>query len=461
MGYLRTVRAAIFDLDRTLLPTASGPVVSEALREVGLMGAPLPGQNLLFKLFDHFGENRMSMAITKQGPKAAKGWTQSAVREAGAIAAPKLAALVQPWARGILERHRADGDVLVLATTTPHDILESFADQVGFDHLVATRYGSIDGVYDGTVDGHFVWGRGKLDAVRALAGTEGIDVASSAAYSDSYFDAPLLNAVDHAVAVNPDARLAAVAALRGWPIRHLDAPPGVPKILGREPQQLLMPFMKLPQLQLGDVSLHGLEHLPAQGGAIIVSNHRSYFDPVALGYLLAARGRPGRFLAKSELFETPPVRELVQAMGAIPVARGSGSDEPLDQAAAALEAGEVVVVLPEGTIPRGPAFFDPRLDFKPGAARLARMTKAPVIPVGLWGTELVWPRNSKLPRVSLPWQRPDVSVSAGPAVELKYRSDNADTKRLEDAVLALLPQAGREPYEPTADELAATYPSST
>lgn len=452
------MRAAVFDLDRTLLPTASGPIISAALHDVGLMGGPLPGQRFLFKMFDLIGENRASMALAKLGPRAARGWSQAVVREAGAIAAPKLLDHVQPWARGIIERHRRDGDVLVLATTTPYDVLLPFAAALGFDHVVATKYRAVDGVYDGGVDGHFVWGPGKLRAVRDLAAEIGFDLSDSAAYSDSYFDLPLLNEVAHPVAVNPDPRLTVVAALRGWTIRYLDVPPGVPKLLGIEPQKLLMPFLKLPQFQLGDVTLGGLDNIPDEGPAIIASNHRSYFDPLAIGYALAAKGRPGRFLGKSELFDSRPSRDVMAAMGTIPVFRGTGSNEPLEQAAAALRAGELIVILPQGTIPRGEKFFDPALDFKRGVARLAKLTKAPVIPMALWGTEQIWPRNSKVPQLALPWARPKVSIQVGDQVQLDYAGGKSDTTLIRDAVVALLPAEAREQRTPTAEELAATYP---
>ena len=65
------------------------------------------------------------------------------------------------------------------------------------------------------------------------------------------------------------------------------------------------------------------------------------------------------------------------------------------RATAALRAGEAVIVLPQGTIPRGEAFFDPVLTGKTGAARLAAETGAPVVPIGIWGTEKVWPRSSR------------------------------------------------------------------
>ena len=80
---------------------------------------------------------------------------------------------------------------------------------------------------------------------------------------------------------------------------------------------------------------------------------------------------------------------VARAIGGIAVDRGSGSDQPLRDAEAALRAGEVVIVLPQGTIPRGDAFFDPDLQGQTGTARLAASTGAMVVPVGLWGTEEV------------------------------------------------------------------------
>ena len=132
---------------------------------------------------------------------------------------------------------------------------------------------------------------------------------------------------------------------------------------------------------------------------------------MAMAVALAKRGRPVRFLGKKEVFDAPVVGQVARAMGGIRVERGTGSDEPLAEAAAALEAGELVALMPEGTIPRGQAFFDPVLKGRWGAARLAAMTGAPVIPVGLWGTEKVWPRSERLPNL-LALRHPPTSRSA-------------------------------------------------
>ena len=93
---------------------------------------------------------------------------------------------------------------------------------------------------------------------------------------------------------------------------------------------------------------------------------------------MAARiGRPVRFLGKQELFDAPVVGQLARALGGIPVDRGSGSGGPMREATARSRAGEVVIILPQGTIPRGEAFFDPVLQGKTGAARLAAATGRP------------------------------------------------------------------------------------
>ena len=120
-----------------------------------------------------------------------------------------------------------------------------------------------------------------------------------------------------------------------------------------------------------------------------------------------------RFLGKKEVFDAPIVGQVAKAMGGIRVERGTGSDEPLAEAAAALEAGELVAMMPEGTIPRGPAFFDPVLKGRWGAARLAAMTEAPVIPVGLWGTEKVWPRSERLPNLLTLANPPKIAIRVG------------------------------------------------
>jgi putative phosphoserine phosphatase/1-acylglycerol-3-phosphate O-acyltransferase len=454
--------AAFFDLDRTLLRGASGPVLSQALREAGVISErSIPGESLVYRLFDLVGETRPSMILTRQAARFAKGWRRDQVRAAGDKAADELAGAIQPFAHPIIDDHRAAGRRLVLATTTPDDMIRPLAERLGFDDVVATRYGlDTDGRYDGTIAGEFVWGKGKLRAVRAWAADHGVTLDASWAYSDSFYDNPLLGAVGHPVAVNPDPRLLALATVRRWPVVHLDVPAGVPKVplLNIEPQRVVQTVVRPELLPWVRFDFTGIDRIPEAGPAIIVANHRSYFDPLALGAVFARRGRAVRFLGKREVFDAPVVGQIARALGGIRVDRTSGSDEPLVEAAAALASGELVAILPQGTIPRGPAFFEPELSGRWGAARLAALSKVPVVPIGLWGTEAVWPRSERMPRVWNLTSPPTVRVRVGDPVDVKLRSPKADTRRMMDAIVALLPPEARRRHEPTPDELALTYP---
>lgn len=453
--------AAIFDLDRTLIGGASGPVLSSALVEVGLRpDRHVPGEGLIFKVFDLVGETWPSMMLTRQMARLARGWEQDRAIEAGRIAAASLIGLVQPWAALSMAEHRAAGRKLVLATTTPHDLIAATAEELGFDAVIATRYGLDEqGRYDGSIDGEFVWSRGKHAAVRAWAREADVDLSESYAYSDSWYDQHLLGAVGHPTAVNPDPRLALMAPLRRWPIVWFDVPPGIPKLGGiLEPQEALMLLARpelFPYLRL---EVRGWRNIPQEGPAILVGNHRSYFDPLAIGLTIAKRGRPVRFLGKKEVFDAPVVGQLARAMGGIRVERGTGSSEPLQEAARALAAGELVALMPQGTIPRGPAFFDPVLKGRWGAARLAAMSGVPVIPMGLWGTEQVWPRSARVPNVLNVLDPPRVQVSVGRPIEVAGDDAAADTEAIMAGIVNLLPSEAREQRTPTAQELAATYP---
>ena len=454
--------AAFFDLDRTLLAGASGPVLAEALRSAGLGGRSLPGERFVYGVFNTVGESLAGMALARQAALLARGRSQAAVQEAAVAAADVLAKMVQPFAAGLLAEHRDAGRTLVLATTTPYDLVKPLADALGLDDVVATRYAVSDsGTYDGSLVGPFVWSKGKLAAVRAWADEHGVDLAESWFYSDSVYDMPLLAAVGHPVAVNPDPRMVLVALARRWPIVHLDVPPGVPKvpILGVEPQQLALAVIRPELLPFVRFDIDGTEHIPPVGPAILCGNHRSYFDFVAVGLALARTGRPTRFLGKKEIFDAPVVGWLARALGGIRVDRGTGSDEPLREAAVALAAGELVAIMPQGTIPRGAAFFDPVLKGRWGAARLAELSGAPVLPIGLWGTERVWPRASRLPDVAAVVHPPTVRLRVGPPVELPHASLDDDTERIMAAIAALLPDEARQAREPTAEELARTLPA--
>ena len=228
--------------------------------------------------------------------------------------------------------------------------------------VVATTYGvNADGTYDGSIVGPFVWANGKLEAVRAWAERHDIDMAESYAYSDSVYDTPLLSAVGHPVAVNPDPRMLVMALARRWPVVHLDVPPGVPKLplLDLEPQQLALAFTR-PSSFLRAVGHRWRAPHPGRRSGdprgqppLVLRRHRRRHG--------GGPERPDRSLPGQEGgVRRADRRPAGEGHGRHP-SSASASDEPLRHAAEALEAGQMVALMPEGTIPRGKAFFDPEL----------------------------------------------------------------------------------------------------
>ncbi len=399
------------------------------------------------------------MVVTRQGARFSKGWSVAKVAEAVEIATEELLQRVLAYAHVEFAEHREAGRAVVLATTTPRHLVASLAERLGFDHVIATTYGQADGAFDGTTVGEFVWGKGKARAIRVWTEEMGIDLAECHAYSDSYYDVPMLSLVGTPHVINPDPRMIAVAALRRWPARFFDVPAGVPKFAGIEPQKVAMMCARPEFFPNVRFRIYGAGRIPESGAAIVVGNHRSYFDPLAIGVTLGKRGRPVRFLGKKEVFDAPIVGDFARAMGGIRVERGTGSDAPLQEAEQALAAGEMVALMPQGTIPRGRAFFDPELKGRWGAARLAEGSRAPVIPIGIWGTENVWPRSAKFPNLNPLGKSPVVTIRVGKPVELKYDSLEADTERIMHAIVALLPPEARQTYEPSEEEIRRALPA--
>jgi len=454
--------SAIFDLDRTVLRGPSGPAISEALVELGLRDRKYLGEEVLYRAYELFGENPIAILLARAAALGVKGWSVDRMAAAGRRAADLLADQVGAYVPSLLDEHRRAGHLLVLATTTPEALVRPLAGRLGFDEVIGTRYAWRDGAYTGGLDGGFVWGPGKLAAVRHWAGAEEVELKESFAYSDSVYDLPLLSAVGNPSATNPDPALHAVALLRRWPVLHLDSPPGVVTLCGAEAFDVARHFVRPELFPYARFDIDGIDHIPDCGPFVLAGNHRSYFDVAALSLVVARKGRRTRFLAKKELFDAPVVGQIARALGGIAVERGGSTTDSIAAAERALAAGDGLVILPQGTIPRGRAFYDPILHGKTGAARLASRTGAPVIPVALWNTEAVWPRSSKLPNLTGVLSPPTVRVRVGPPVSgLGHGRGDArsDTGAIMAAITALLPDEARVAREPTGEELRRTYPS--
>jgi 1-acyl-sn-glycerol-3-phosphate acyltransferase len=158
-----------------------------------------------------------------------------------------------------------------------------------------------------------------------------------------------------------------------------------------------------------------LDGIPAKGGVIIVLNHVSHFDTVLMARMVWQSGRIPRFLVKNTLFNKPGVSMIMRGARQIPVYRGtSDASNSLQAAVDALNAGEAVVIYPEGTVTKDPAQWP--MQGKTGVARLALLAPhVPVIPIGQWGAQEVKKRRF----------RPLVEATVGAPVDLeRYRAAN-------------------------------------
>lgn len=165
------------------------------------------------------------------------------------------------------------------------------------------------------------------------------------------------------------------------------------------------------------LSVAGEQHVPATGPCIVVANHVSHADPLAVAQFLTKVGRVPRFLTKDAVFEVPVVGAVLTRAGQIPVIREStDAINALAAADRALQRGECIVIYPEGTLTRDPAMWPMR--GKLGAARLALHHRCPVIPVAQWGAQDLLPPYTRVPR--LPgMRRPTVRLLVGPPVDLE------------------------------------------
>ena len=190
--------------------------------------------------------------------------------------------------------------------------------------------------------------------------------------------------------------------------------------------------------------VEGTEHLPDEGPAILVANHVSFFDSVLLMFSLP---RPVAFIGKAEYTDNPITNWLFCGAGMIPVRRENPGDVPnvLDEVAEVLDRGEVIGVFPEGT-----RSLDGRLHRgHVGAAHLALTTGAPIVPVGIVGTDRVLPTGSRLVR---PFQR--AVIRLGEPIRASGRSTNRARRELTDRFMAEVARLCDEPY---VDEYATLH----
>lgn len=218
-------RLALFDLDHTLLSGDSDVLWCEFLMQQGL----LPRTEFEARNADMAARYRAGAVtpaefcdfyvstLAGRSPAEWQPWVERFVNE---VVAP----LIPPAADALVQSHRARGELLVLTTATNRFITEATARRLGLDHLIATEAQMVAGRFTGRAEHTLNMREGKVTRLLAWLDDQGLApalLADATFYSDSANDLPLLRAVGHPVAVDPDEILLAAASAAGWPVLRL------------------------------------------------------------------------------------------------------------------------------------------------------------------------------------------------------------------------------------------------
>ncbi|WP_083441052.1 HAD family hydrolase [Nitriliruptor alkaliphilus] len=212
--------AAFFDLDRTLISGSSAFSFGIAAWRNKLIPTGelvSDGVNALtFKLVGATDER--SEAVRDRILHAVEGAQQADLLALNEEIVPRILEKVRPESRGLIDMHHEAGRETWIVSASPIELVDPLAKALGMTGAIATRSEVDEGRYTGRLDGPFVYGEGKREAIQALADERGYDLRLSYSYSDSASDLPMMEMVGHPVAVNPDRPLETVAHQRGWPM---------------------------------------------------------------------------------------------------------------------------------------------------------------------------------------------------------------------------------------------------
>ncbi|MDT7538592.1 MAG: hypothetical protein QOI82_2177 [Actinomycetota bacterium] len=215
--------AAFFDVDNTMIRGAS----------IYFFGKGMAGRGLITtKDLIRFGYQQLAFRV--KGTENLEAVAEARDKALGLVAGKAVDEIVaygeeiydelmerRIWSgtRALAQQHLDAGQRVWLVTATPVELARIIAKRLGLTGALGTVSEVEDGLYTGRLVGEPLHGPAKAEAVRALAEREGLDLARCTAYSDSSNDVPMLSAVGHAVAINPDTALREEARLRGWDIR--------------------------------------------------------------------------------------------------------------------------------------------------------------------------------------------------------------------------------------------------
>jgi len=213
--------AAFFDLDKTVIAKSSTLAFGKPLRKAGMLGRRMMLKAGLGQLFySLFGADHDQMERVREAMlELTRGWQRDEIEDLVEEALEEVVApLVFAEALFLIDDHLRQGRRVFIISASPMEIVRPLAHYIGVDEVIATRAATdAAGHYTGELE-FYAYGEDKATEVQRIAERDGIDLGNSFAYSDSATDLPLLEAVGHPTAVNPDRDLRKVAEEHGWPI---------------------------------------------------------------------------------------------------------------------------------------------------------------------------------------------------------------------------------------------------
>ncbi|MGV0716953.1 HAD-IB family hydrolase/lysophospholipid acyltransferase family protein [Mycolicibacterium sp. XJ662] len=410
---------AFFDLDGTLVAGFTGVVMTrDRLRHrqmsvgefIGMVQAGLNHQ---------LGRSEFEDLIGK-GARMLRGNSLADIDElAERLFVQKIVGRIYPEMRELVRAHQARGHTVVLSSSALTVQVEPVARFLGIDNVLSNKF-EIDenGLLTGEVRRPIIWGPGKARAVQAFATKHGVDLSKSYFYADGDEDVALMYLVGNPRPTNPEGKLAAVAAKRGWPVLRFSSRSGSSPVSQLRTAAGIATMVPIAASALGlgmltrskrtgvnfftaafgralmtaigvNINVLGKENLTAKRPAVFIFNHRNQADPLIAGRLVDTDFTS---VGKKELEKDPVVGTLGKVMDAAFIDRDDPQKavEGLKKVEELARKGLSILIAPEGT----------RLDttevgpFKKGPFRIAMSAGIPIVPIVIRNAEVIAARDS-------------------------------------------------------------------
>ncbi|AKS33319.1 HAD-IB family hydrolase/lysophospholipid acyltransferase family protein [Mycolicibacterium goodii] len=410
---------AFFDLDGTLVAGFTGVIMTQdRLRRRQMSVGEFIGM-VQAGLNHRLGRSEFEDLIGK-GARMLRGNSLSDLDELGErLFVQYVQGRIYPEMRAMVRAHMARGHTVVLSSSALTVQVEPVARFLGIDNVLSNKFETDEnGVISGEVTTPIIWGPGKARAVQEFAAANGVDLSKSYFYADGDEDVALMYLVGNPRPTNPEGKLAAVAAKRGWPVLRFTSRSGSSPMAQLRTAVGVASLMPVAGAAIGwgllnrnrrsgvnfftstwsrvllattgvNLNVLGEENLTVQRPAVFIFNHRNQADPIIAGTLVRDNFTG---VGKKELANDPLVGTLGRVMDAAFIDRDDPEKavEGLRKVEELARQGISILIAPEGT----------RLDttavgpFKKGAFRIAMAAKVPVVPIVIRNAEVIAARDS-------------------------------------------------------------------